>query len=79
MLVKEYFYNIKCDCCGTLASKDYWQVDEENAKEDADCAEFFNLGGKHYCQNCYRYDENDRIVTKDGRVFDEDTLEEIKI
>lgn len=78
MLVKESFYNIVCDCCGTIASNDHWQVDEENAKEEAEYSYFLHLGDKDYCSCCYRYDDNDRIITKDGRVFDGDTLKEIK-
>ncbi|MBO7684902.1 MAG: hypothetical protein J6V72_00865 [Kiritimatiellae bacterium] len=44
---------------------------------DAQEADFINLGGKDYCPNCYTIDENDNYVTKDGKVFDGDTQEEI--
>ncbi|MBP5461367.1 MAG: hypothetical protein J6Y20_04510 [Lachnospiraceae bacterium] len=77
-VIKEYFYNVKCDCCGvSLANEEFWRVDEDSAKLDAQEADFINLGGKDYCPNCYTIDENDNYVTKDGKVFDGDTQEEI--
>lgn len=38
---------------------------------------FKELGGKHYCGCCWYYDDDDNIVTKDGRKFNGDTEEEI--
>lgn len=79
MLVKANCYNVKCDCCGTFASEEDWLVDEDAAKQEAEYSSFLNLGGKDYCLDCYRYDDEARIVTKDGRVFDGETYEEIKL
>lgn len=76
-VIKEYFYNVKCDCCGHLANEEFWTTDKDSAKSDAQDAEFINLGGKDYCPSCYKIDENDNYVTKDGKVFDGDTQEEI--
>lgn len=79
MIIKEYFYNIQCDCCGiSIGNEELWHVDEEGAKEDAyDYGEFKHLGGKDYCPNCWELDDNDNIKTKDGKVFDGETEKEI--
>ena len=79
-VIKEYFYNVQCDCCGvSLGNEEMWRTDEQGAKDDAygDDGGFINLGGKDYCPSCYKIDENDNYVTKDGKVFDGDTQEEI--
>ena len=77
MKVKQYFYNVQCDCCGELAS-DTWWTDEDQAQLVADSSEYLNLGGKDYCPNCRHYDDDDNLTTKDGRVFNPDTYEEKK-
>ena len=48
-----------------------------HAKEYMDENGFKELGGKHYCGDCWHYDDDDNIVTKDGRKFNGDTEEEI--
>lgn len=76
MIIKEYFYNIQCDCCGSLADEDMWH--NEECRSNIDPEGFFrHLGGKDYCPACYEYDDDDNIVTKDGKVWDEDTETEI--
>ena len=30
-LVKEYFYNIKCDVCGCLSDDELWKADSQGA------------------------------------------------
>lgn len=81
MIVKEYFYNVRCDCCGeTLGNEELWRPDKEYAYEDAyDEGDFKDLGGKDYCPNCWKYNADGNIVTKDGKVWDADTEEEILI
>lgn len=79
-VIKEYFYNVQCDCCGvSLGNEELWQPDEQGAKDYAygEDGGFIHLGGKDYCPSCYEIDENDNYVTKDGKVFDGDTQEEI--
>lgn len=73
MLIKEYFYNIECDCCKTLADDSLWCADPEGAKEVADDNSWRTLGGKHYCPKCWHYDDNDNVCTNDGNVWDDDT------
>lgn len=80
MLVKANCHNVKCDCCGRIANEEVWSVDETEARQDAMENHFFlRIDGKDYCPDCYHYDDNDRIITKDGRVFDGETFEEIKL
>lgn len=75
MIIADTFYNIKCDCCGAIADKETWSPDIATAEYVAQESEFKHLDDKDYCPNCYHYDDNDRIVLKDGRVFDEVTEE----
>ena len=75
MIIKKYFYNVECDCCHCLANEDCWQVDEATAKEDALDNDWREFEGKHYCPNCWKLDDDDNIVTKDGKVWDWDTEE----
>ena len=78
MYVKKYFHNIQCDCCKALANEDIWRVDKEGAKEDADESGWYTLGGKHYCPNCVKIDDDGNIFTADGKVWNEDTSELIR-
>lgn len=79
MIIKEYFYNIQCDCCKALGNDELWLVDPEEAKASAlDDGGFMRLDGKDYCPECWTYDDDDNIVTKDGRKFDGETYKEIK-
>lgn len=75
MIVKEYFYNVECDCCHCLANEDLWQVDENTAKENALDNDWREFEGKHYCPKCWKLDDDENIVTKDGKVWDWDTEE----
>lgn len=76
-VVQESFYNIKCDCCGSLADEEYWHNDESSAKEQADCNDFYELDGKHYCCDCWSVNDDGDIETIDGKKFDGKTLERI--
>ena len=76
-IIKEYFYNIECDVCGECADVTCWHTDPDAAKLYLDENGFKELGGKHYCGCCWYYDDDDNIVTKDGRKFNGDTEEEI--
>lgn len=71
-LVKEYFYNIKCDACGCLCDEELWMVDSQGAQETADESGWQKLGEKNYCPNCWKYDENDNIITADGKLWNGD-------
>jgi len=43
----------------------------------AEC-DWKHLGGHDYCHDCWQWDDDDNIVTKDGRKFDGDTYERIR-
>lgn len=49
----------------------------DHIEQEAENEEWKIIGEKHYCPNCYSRDENDHIHTKDGKVWDEETEEEI--
>ena len=69
-VVQESFYNIKCDSCGSLADEEYWLNSESSAKEHAQTNDFYELGGKHYCNCCYIVNEDEGIIyTADGKKF----------
>ena len=55
----------------------HWS-DPDTIKMTYDEEGWKNLGGKDYCPDCWSWDDDDNIVTKDGRKFDGDTYEEIK-
>ena len=77
-LLKEYFYNIKCDVCGCLCDDELWNTDSQGIKTIADESGWIKLGGKDYCQDCWKYDEDDNIITSDGKRWNGKTYEEIK-
>ena len=68
-LVKDYFYNIECDACGCLCDDELWKVDKQGAQETADENGWKKLGEKNYCPKCWKYDENDNIITADGKLW----------
>ena len=71
-LVKREFHNIECDCCGQLLDEETWWDDQEVLPAIlAECG-WKQLGGSHYCEKCWYRDDDDNIVTKNGRKFDDD-------
>jgi hypothetical protein len=70
MKVQKVYYNIKCDCCGQLLDPDsYW---DDGLEEMADECSWKALEpDKHYCPDCYEWDDEDHLVTKDGKKWDE--------
>lgn len=74
--LKEYFYNVKCDCCGKLADEEMWQNEEGVIRGEIMSEENWKtLGGKDYCPDCWHYNDDDNIVTADGHVWNADTEE----
>ena len=71
MIEKKEFYNVRCDCCGQLLDEETWwdnDILDVMLKE----ANWRKLGDKHCCDSCWEYDDDDNIVTKDGRKYTED-------
>ena len=61
-------YSVICDRCGKTYGVDdgidCW-VDECTAKEQAMESEWAEIGDKHYCPDCYEFDEKlDEYVPK---------------
>ena len=72
MNVKEYFFNRQCDCCGALLDEELWHNEAQSLNDVASEADWKHLGGRDYCHDCWEWDDDDNIVTKDGRKFTED-------
>ena len=54
-------YSVVCDRCGKQFVDDFngivaW-LDEGTAKEQAMESEWEEIGDKHYCQDCYEFDD----------------------
>ena len=61
MIKKVDMYACVCDRCGKMHVNDdlgymAW-VDGSQAFEDAEESGWTNIEGKHYCPDCYEYDE----------------------
>lgn len=59
MIVSEIFYGVKCNRCGEQyedGEHSFWS-DEYNAIENAIESEWIEEKGKHYCTECYEYNE----------------------
>lgn len=67
-IIREYFFNMRCDCCGEILNDEYWTSDEDSVKFNAENSDWTERGGKWYCPNCWHYNEDDNIETKDGKV-----------
>lgn len=80
MIVDRQFHNIKCDACGGLIDDETWWDDKEALTTQIldECGWIECEGGRHYCDECWSRDDDDNIVTKDGRKWDDDTHKEIK-
>ena len=66
MIIAEVFYGVKCDRCGKVYDgADYgYYNDMDSALEYAKEDEWLEIGGKHYCPNCYVVDEDTEEVKK---------------
>ena len=80
MLVKREFHNIECDCCGQLLDEETWWDDQDALTTTIlpECGWIECEGGRHYCDECWTHDDDDNIVTKDGRKWDDYDHKEIK-
>lgn len=77
MIRKQEFFNIECDHCGSMLDEENWWDDKETCESLLTECNWKKLGDRHYCDKCWEYDDDDNIVTKDGRKWTEDG-EEIK-
>ena len=67
-MVKEVkMFTIVCDGCGedVNADTDYSCCNDENYVEDIrEEAGWEKVDGKHYCTDCFEYDDNDELIIK---------------
>ena len=75
-ILKQSFSNIQCDFCGCLCS-DEWFPSSRDIMYVAECSDWYILGDKCYCPDCWKYDENANIVTADGKLWNGETKKEI--
>lgn len=84
MLKETKGYVLICDCCGdqyeTIEGYSSYigDVDGSQILNEADSDDWREIQGKHYCPDCWKYEGDDIIVTKDGHKFDAETEEELK-
>lgn len=66
-LKKVEMFTVVCDNCEEQVCKhgEYscW-IDELSAKEVAMESGYLQEGDKHYCEDCYEYDDEDNLVIK---------------
>lgn len=77
MKVSDTFYNIRCDACGAELCEEWYRDagNSEFASILSECGWFTADGDRHYCRDCWWYDDDDRIKTRDGRTYNEDGRE----
>ena len=66
MIHKQDCYSITCDNCEIPYEEistgfNLW-IDFSTAEESAIENEWYELGGKHYCPDCYKIDDNDKLI-----------------
>lgn len=68
MIYPVTMYAGKCDTCGAkikLGGGDYTAYGEEwHIEEDMKNSDWLIKEGKHYCDDCWSYDDEDNIVIK---------------
>ena len=70
MIDKKEYFNIKCDCCGQTIDEQYWDEPDYPESLVNECGWKATEDGKHYCLDCYEWDDEDHLVTKDGHMYD---------
>lgn len=77
MIIERLFHNIKCDCCEALLDEDTWWNDKDALTQVLDECGWIECEGRHYCDECWIRDDDDNIVTKDGRKWSDEDHKEI--
>lgn len=69
MIVSEIFHGVKCDRCGEICNETEhaYFYDKDSAIDVAMDSEWIKEKDKHYCPNCYEYDEekDDNVPKKE--------------
>jgi hypothetical protein len=66
MIRKQEFFNAECDHCGAMLCEENWWDKEVIEDLMKDCG-WKTLEGRHYCENCWEFDDDGNIITKDGK------------
>ena len=79
MIIDRTFHNIQCDHCGALLDEETWWDDKDALTTNIlpECGWIECEGGRHYCEECWTRDDDDNIVTSDGRKWDDFSHKEI--
>lgn len=73
MIIDRQFYNIQCDHCGKLLDEETWWGEKDLVEGlILDECGWIECEGRHYCDECWSRDDDDNIVTKDGRKWTDD-------
>ena len=79
-------FKIVCDCCGQVFQDGDDFVcfidDQDGTLIEGEALEsewHKTANGKHYCSDCWQWDNDDNIATMDGHVYDSETLKEISL
>ena len=79
MIVERVFNNVQCDHCGALLDEETWWDAKEAFPAILDeCGWIWCEGDRHYCGECWHRDDDDNIVTDDGRKWSDYDHKEIK-
>jgi len=65
---KVEMYTVVCDNCNTDigSMQDYCALnDKEAAEENALASDWIKVDNKHYCDECFSYDDSDNLVLKE--------------
>ena len=67
-MIKEIImYTVACDNCGRDVNRDLefscW-ADKQTSVDIAQDLDWHKEGEKHYCPNCFEFDDNDKLIIK---------------
>ena len=73
---------LKCDGCGEHIElgdgTSFYEGDDGHlAEKEARESGWLVIGNRHYCPNCHHVNDDDNIETKDGRIYENETLIDI--
>ena len=65
MIIEQTFYAVQCDNCKVIAEDDddtaFWS-DRGYCIDNAEESDWYIDGEKHYCPDCYSFDDDDNLV-----------------
>lgn len=78
MITETTMYGIQCDGCKRELedSEGYLVYDrEEDVESVAIDSDWIKVRGKHYCEKCYRYGDDNELILADGVVIAQDDID----